>query len=152
MNINISLYIGAASLLLSIALIVWLALLEFRLKKLFSGKKAEDLEDVLASLTEDLRNLNISREKIETYLKETEERLRKSLKQVGFIRFNAFGEMGSSQSFSLAFLDEQGKGAVISALYSREGIRIYAKPIQNYKSEQALTPEEKEAIIKTRSL
>jgi hypothetical protein len=58
--------------------------------------------------------------------------------------------MGSSQSFSLALLDENGSGAVISAIYSREGIRVYAKPIKEGKSEQALTPEEEEAIWKTK--
>lgn len=147
MNINLILYIAIGFFVL---LTAWLGLIELRLKKFFRGKKAGDLEDILKSIAEDLKNLAGHQEKTENYLKEVEERLRKSLKRVGVVRFNPFGESGSNQSFSMAFLDETGSGAVISALYNREGIRIYAKPIREYKSEYTLTPEEEEAIWKTK--
>ncbi len=126
--------------------------MEIRLRKLFRGKKAGDLEEIFHSLSEDLRNLQISREKTEEYLKEAEGRIKKSLKKIGIVRFNPFGEVaGSNQSFSIAFLDENGSGAVISALYIRDKIRTYAKPVEKYKSEYTLTPEEEEAIKKTLS-
>jgi hypothetical protein len=146
MNTNIIFYIAIACFLL---LAAWLGFTEWRLKKLFRGKKAGDLEDVLESIGEDLKNLHISREQVENYLKEVEERLEKSLKQVGIVRFNPFGEAGSNQSFSIALLDERGDGAVISTLYTRDNIKTYAKPIKEYKSEHNLTPEEEEAIKRT---
>jgi hypothetical protein len=133
-----------------VLLAVWLGLMEWRLKKIFRGKKARGLEDVLKSLGEDLKNLHVNQEKTEKYLKEVEERLKKSLKQVGMVRFNPFGESGSNQSFSIAFLDECGNGAVISTLYTRDNIKTYAKPIKEYESEHALTPEEEEAIRRTK--
>ncbi len=146
MNTNIIIYVSIGCIVL---LAVWLGLIELRIKKLFRGKKAGDLEEVMQSLGEDLKNLHISREKTENYLQEVEKRLKKSLKQVGIIRFNPFGESGSNQSFSIALLDEYGDGAVISTLYTRDNIKTYAKPIKEYKSEYTLTPEEKEAIKKT---
>lgn len=146
MNTNIILYVAIACFVL---LAGWLGFTEWRLKKLFRGKKAADLESVLQSLGEDLKNLHISREETENYLKEVEKRLEKSLKQVGIIRFNPFGESGSNQSFSIALLDELGNGAVISTLYTRDNIKTYAKPIKEYKSEHSLTPEEEEAIKRT---
>ncbi len=51
----------------------------------------------------------------------------------------------------MAFLDEGGNGAVISALYTRDNIKVYAKPVQSYKSEYSLTGEENEAIKKTKN-
>ncbi len=148
MNTNLILYIAIACFVL---LAAWMALMELRLKKLFRGKKAGDLETVLQNLGEELKNLSLSREKTDVYLKEVEERLKKSLKQVGVVRFNPFRETGSNQSFSMAFLDEGGNGAVISALYIRDNIKVYAKPVQSYKSEYSLTGEENEAIKKTKN-
>ena len=148
MNTNIFLYIIMGGLLL---LAGWLGYTEWRLKKLFRGKKAADLESILRSFSEDLKNLQTSQKETEDYLKEVEERLKKSLKKVGIVRYNPYGETaGSNQSFSLAFLDEKGNGAVISGLYNRDNIKIYAKPIQEYKSDYTLSEEENEAIWKTK--
>lgn len=149
MNINLILYIAIGFFVL---LAAWLGMIELRLKKFFRGKKARDLEDVLKSISEDLKNLAANQEKTENYLKEVEERLQKSLKKVGIVRFNPFGESGSNQSFSIALLDERGNGAAISTLYNRDNVKVYAKPIQEYKSEYTLTPEEEEAIKKTQSV
>lgn len=151
MNTNIILYIAVGCLVL---LAGWLGYTKWRLKKLFRGKRASDLEDVLEFIGEDLKNLNVNKEKTENYLKEVEKRLKKSLKQVGMVRFNPFGVgsgQGSNQSFSLAFLDEFGDGAVISTLYTRDNIKTYAKPVKEYRSEYNLTPEEEEAIKKTKT-
>ncbi len=148
MNINIFLYITIGCLFL---LAGWLGYTEWRFKKLFRGKKAADLESIFRSFSEDLKNLRLSQEETEDYLKEVEERLKKSLKKVGIVRYNPYGEIvGSNQSFSIAFLDEKGNGAVISTLYTRDNIKTYAKPIKEYKSEHTLTPEENEAIWKTK--
>jgi len=150
MNTNIILYISIGCIAL---LVTWLTVIELRLKKIFRGKKAVDLEEVMQSLGEDLKNLHINREKTENYLKEVEERLKKSLKRVGVVRFNPFegsSGQGSNQSFSIALLDELGDGAVISTLYTRDNIKTYAKPIKGCKSEYTLTPEEEEAIRKNK--
>lgn len=125
---------------------VWVGTMEWRLKKFFRGKKAKDLEEILISLGNDLKKLNASKEEIEKHLEAVERRLRKSVQNINTIRFNPFEDAGSNQSFAIAFLNEYGDGVVISSLYSREGVRVYAKPIKNYQSEYTLSNEEKEAI------
>ncbi len=148
MNTNIVLYIAFGA---TILLAGWLGYTEMRLKKIFRGKKAGDLEDILQNLGEDLKNLQAGQKKVEIYLIEAEERLKKGLKKVGVVRYNPYGGAnGSNQSFSLAFLDEKGNGAVISALYNRENVKVYAKPVHEYKSEYTLSEEENEAIWKTK--
>ena len=125
---------------------VWIWTIEWRLKKFFRGKKAKDLEDVLISLSDELKKLTLSKEEIEGYLETVERRLRKSIQNINTIRFNPFEDAGSNQSFAIAFLNEHGDGVVISSLYSRERVNVYAKPIKNYQSEYTLSDEEKEAV------
>ena len=129
-----------------LALISWIFLIELRLKKFFRGKGAKELEGVLLSLSDDLKKLNVSKEEIEKYLETVEKRLKKSVQGIGIIRFNPFEDAGSNQSFSVAFLNVEGDGVVISSLYSREKVSVYAKPIKNYKSEYSLSEEEKGAV------
>lgn len=47
-------------------------------------------------------------------------------------------------------LNEDGDGVVISSLYSRERMSIFAKPIKNGKSEYELTDEEKKSLAKAK--
>ena len=132
-------------------LAIWMLLLELRLKKLFRGRKAKDLEEVMATLDKELKRLDTSREEIEKYLATAEKRLRKSVQNVGVIRFNPFDDAGSNQSFAIALLDESGNGVVLSGLYSRDKVNVFAKPIEKHISKYTLTNEEKEAIKATSS-
>jgi len=69
------------------------------------------------------------------------------LHKVAVVRFNPFKELGGNQSFAIALLDGNKSGIVISSLHTREGTRVYSKPILEGKSEKyALTEEEKNAI------
>jgi hypothetical protein len=71
-----------------------------------------------------------------------------SLQKVGVVRYNPFNDVGGDQSFSIALLDANNTGFVITSLYSREGTRVFAKPIKAGKSEYPLSEEEEEAIAR----
>jgi len=47
--------------------------------------------------------------------------------KVGVVRYNAFDDVGSDLSFSIALLDDNDNGVVISGIYSRESSTTYAK-------------------------
>jgi hypothetical protein len=53
---------------------------------------------------------------------------------------------GGNQSFSTSFVNENGDGVVISSMYSRDRISIFAKPINKFKSQFETTEEEKQVI------
>lgn len=148
---NNILYFYTATGVITLLLIIWVLSIEFRLKKFFKGKKAQDLESVLNDLNNDLKKLDVSKNEIEKYLQTVERRLKISIQHVGILRFNPYELSGSNQSFAIAFLNENGDGVVISSLYSREGVRTYAKPIKKYASEYALSDEENEAIKKAKT-
>jgi len=125
--------------------------LEIKVYKLLRGKDAKTLEDTIVTLTKETDSLKESRKEIESYLAIVEKRLRRAISGVSTVRFNPFkGTSGSNQSFSTAFLNEEGDGVVVSSLYSREKVSVFAKPLKNNSSEYELTAEEKEAIAKSK--
>ena len=137
--------------LVGIAILVgagWIFATEKRLKRFFVGKKAKDLEDTMIALEENIKVLRKSKEKTEKEIIEINGKLRKSVRGLETIRFNPFPDQGSNQSFAMGILNEDGDGVVLSSLYSREKMSIFAKPIKNKKSEYELTNEEKEVLNK----
>ncbi|MFA5999594.1 MAG: DUF4446 family protein [Candidatus Paceibacterota bacterium] len=127
---------------------VWMVMTEKRLKRFFLGKKAKDLEDTIEILEKNINDLKDAKIKIEKEITEINKKLRKSVRGLETIRFNPFPDQGSNQSFAMGILNEDKDGVVISSLYSRERMSIFAKPIKNGKSEYELTDEEKEALKK----
>ena len=149
---NIKLQIAFFVLIGIIALlgIIWVAITEKRLKRFFLGKKARDLEDAIEILEENMEKLKYATENGEKEITEINQKLKKSIRGLETIRFNPFPDQGSNQSFAIGMLNEEKNGVVISSLYSRERMSIFAKPIKNGKSEYELSAEEKEALEKAR--
>ncbi|MBI5799017.1 MAG: DUF4446 family protein [Candidatus Yonathbacteria bacterium] len=138
--------IALAAIVLTLA--VWVFILERRIKKLLAGKDAQSLESTIGALGADIRALEAFRDATRSYLTRAEERLRRSVQGVETIRFNAFkgnGD-GGNQSFAVALLSENGDGTVISSLYARDRMSVFAKPIKNFTSEFEMTEEEKGAV------
>jgi len=109
-------------------------------------KEPENLKEVLAQFKDLENNFEKLSQDLENFKKESQ----LSLQKVGIVRFNPFSEVGGDQSFSIALLDGNDDGVVITSLYSREGNRIYGKPIKAGQSEYSLSKEEKEAIEKAK--
>lgn len=133
-----------------IFLIAELFRLNSRLKKILLGKQGRDLEESIDLLIKGMENLDSRAEDIENYIIKMDNRLKQSIQKVQTIRFNPFKDQGSNQSFATCFLDEQGNGVVISSLYSRDKVSVYAKPVIKYQSEYELSEEERAAIDKAR--
>ena len=147
---NIKLQI-AFFVFIGIAIIVdffWIVKTESRLRRFFLGKKAKDLEDTIIILEKEIADLKKAKETTEKEIAVINAKLRKSIRGVETVRFNPFPDQGSNQSFAIGMLNEDGDGVVISSLYSRERMSIFAKPVKNKKSEYELTEEEKNALNK----
>ncbi len=102
------------------------------LKEIFNYIK--DLEENIENVSEGLQNVK--------------EMAILSLQKVGIIRYNPFEDAGGDQSFSIALLDANNNGFVITSIYGREGNRVFAKPVKDGKSNYPLSGEEEEAIKK----
>jgi hypothetical protein len=62
------------------------------------------------------------------------------------VRFNPFSDTGSDMSFSLALLNQRATGLVMTGLWGRDEVRLYAKPVDRHESRYILSQEEKQAI------
>ena len=109
-------------------------------------KEPENLEEVLSQFKKLENNFETLSQELENLKKES----KFSVQKVGIVRFNPFSEVGGDQSFSIALLDGNNNGIVITSLYSREGNRVYGKPIKAGVSEYSLSEEEKQAIEKAK--
>lgn len=69
-----------------------------------------------------------------------------SVQHIGLVRFNPFGDVGGDQSFAVALLDGDHDGVILSSIYSRAGVRIYAKFVQHGTASHTLSDEEQAAI------
>ncbi|MBI3633397.1 MAG: DUF4446 family protein [Candidatus Vogelbacteria bacterium] len=139
---NVVYVIGAVAAIL----LVWIVVLELRIKKLLRGKSGDDLEDLIRKTNNDLDALIRSREEVRKDIADIRDRMRHYIRGVKTVRFNPFKDSGSNQSFATAFISDEGDGVVISSLYSRDRVGIYAKPLEDHKSEYELSDEEKRAI------
>ena len=150
-NLGISV-IGAV--VVAAALLVWNIFLQInvsRMRKnqeqLFSGKSGTDLEKVILDHGQNIKELDKDIQDLFGISNKINDLANRSVHKVGVVRFNPFKDLGGDQSFSIALLDGQNNGMVISGLHTREGNRVYAKPVEKGQAvKHPLTEEELEAI------
>ncbi|TCM49471.1 DUF4446 family protein [Kribbella sp. VKM Ac-2568] len=79
-------------------------------------------------------------------LEEARTELRDTLQHLAVVRYDAYGEMSGRLSWSMALLDDNGDGVVLTSINSRNDARSYAKEVKAFESDAKLSPEEEEAI------
>ena len=72
--------------------------------------------------------------------------VRDTISHVGLVRYDAFQDLTGAMSFSLAMLDEQGDGVVITSIAGRNDSRMYAKNITGGRCGPTITEEERAAV------
>jgi len=112
----------------------------FNFKK--EKKEPKDLKEVLKQF----KDLKMDFDKLFREFSDLKASHQFNVQKVGMIRFNPFSEIGGDQSFSVALLDGKDDGVVITSFYTREGNRVYGKPIKKGESQYALSKEEVKAI------
>jgi len=75
-----------------------------------------------------------------------EERLDGAITYRALVRYDAYGELSGHQSASLALLDAERNGVVLSSIAHRDTARLYCKQVLEGRGEHLLSPEEDEAI------
>ena len=64
-------------------------------------------------------------------------------------RYNPYNDTGGDQSFSIAFLDREGNGMIVTSLHTRSGTRVYGKPvILGRPGKYSFSKEEEDTIKK----
>jgi hypothetical protein len=85
-------------------------------------------------------------ERLEERVRRAEERLDGAIAYRALVRYDAYGELSGHQSASLALLDAERNGVVLSSIAHRDTARLYCKQVVDGRGEHLLSPEEDEAI------
>lgn len=121
----------------------WLIIITFFIYRILSRY-------IFSESFKEKRDINSSLEKTELLVKKfgvLEKETLLHTQKVGLVRFNPFSETGGDQSFTLALLDGNDTGVIVSSLHSRDNTRLYAKPVEKGKPKgYDFSKEEQEAI------
>jgi hypothetical protein len=118
-----------------------------RYKRLMRGTRGANLEEQLVETLEACQEIRKRLGQLEDGTNSLVVDQAASLQGVGFVRFDAFSEMGN-MSFALALLNKNKDGVVFCCLASRDDCRLYARQVVEGDSTTPLSKEEKEAIQK----
>ncbi len=146
----------SAGALALVALVVS-CVLALRVRKLRSEQQVvlgatgrEDLVSHATRLHEAFTQLNDRveevAERLEARMGAAEERLDGAIAYRALVRYDAYGELSGHQSASLALLDAERNGVVLSSIAHRDTARLYCKQVVDGRGEHLLSPEEDEAI------
>ncbi|MDR1206623.1 MAG: DUF4446 family protein [Peptococcaceae bacterium] len=117
-------------------------------KELFRGKDAQSLESIILTQVSRVEMLSKSFNDMSHAIQILEKSGRKILKRKGFVRYNAFKDTSGEMSYSLALLDDEGDGFVITGIFSREENRTYVKQIHAWHGEAGSLSEEEELSVR----
>jgi hypothetical protein len=85
-------------------------------------------------------------QRFDSRLAGAEQRLAGAVTHRALVRYDAYNEMSGHQSLSIALLDANRSGIVLSSIHHRDSARLYAKQVTAGNPELALSPEEQEAL------
>lgn len=147
--VYVTIALSVVSIILAVVLIIVLCKLKTlkrRVDSLTRGKDTESLEDIIVSYLERVESLEEGEEITRAALNAIKDNLKITYQKTGLVKYDAFREMSGALSYSLALLDKENNGVLISSMYSREGCYTYAKEIIKGESKINLSEEEAEAL------
>ncbi len=140
------------ALILIAVLLLWNGILTYlylRTRKqnaVFFDDGSKNLRDLVTRAITENKAIHQRAAKIEGSIDQISAIIKNSYQKFAMVRYNPFSDTGGDQSFSLALLDLNNNGFVITSIHGREVNRIYAKQIVGGKSSHNLSAEEEEAI------
>ena len=138
---------AAAVMAAAFAAFAWRELRRVRAAQLvlLGGGKA-DLVDFAVSLQGRIDDLHRAVDEVAAGLARVDRRVDGCVSKTSIVRYDAYSDTGGHQSASLALLDSDRSGVVVTAIQGRDYARIYMKELDRGRAAIALSPEEQEAV------
>ncbi len=137
----------AAGLALVVCLALWRRLAHVKTaQSVVLGSGSGDLLDFAVSLQGRVDDLHRAVDEVAAGLSRVDRRVDGSLTNTAVVRYDAYEGTGGQQSASVALLDANRTGTVLTAIQGRDYARIYVKDLDRGRSSVALSPEEQEAV------
>ena len=113
------------------------------MKKLGNGN---NIEEMLQKYITKVEEVNGKSKEILNYCTRIDRDISLCIKKIGMVRYSAFKDTGSDLSFALALLNDNNDGVLLNGIYSREMSNIYAKQVNQGKTNVKVSDEEKQAL------
>lgn len=135
-----------AQTILCIVLFVQIRRLKKKLTSFTKGKDGGSLEETIAWLTKKSAETDETLAQHKQKLNQLNGRLKTSVRGVSLVYYDAYEGIGGKQSFSLAILDENQNGAIVSSIINRNHSAVYAREVHEGTPLQTLTQEEQQVL------
>lgn len=122
-----------------------------RYLRVFGDERPENIERLIAALHERVDAAVDRFDSFGEHLDALDFKTSQAISRVGLVRFNPFMDTGSDLSFSAALLNDRGDGLILTSLWGRDEVRLYAKPVEEQESRYVLSQEEKQALDMARN-
>lgn len=147
------LYILAALFVLIIILFIMIITafkslnrVEKKYRKLMRGIDNKNLEQLIMGYLDNIddakKETDFMKQKFDELILES----KKCIQKFAIVRYRAFEDVGSDLSFSIALLDGNNNGIIITGIYGRNESTTYAKPIDKGMSRYELSEEENQVL------
>jgi hypothetical protein len=143
-DLIIQIIFGIWLIILSLAFFWIIKTFQKLTKEVKEGNLINVLNKIIATESKNSKGITALKKEI----KRIDDESKIKVQKVGLIRFNPFSELGGDHSFSLALLDGNDTGIIITGLHTRERTRVYIKRIEKGKSRYDLSKEENRALTK----
>lgn len=135
-------------LLIIIVIITYASLnkLENRYRKLMRGVNNKNLEEMVLSYLDKIDEAKEENQLMKQMYEQISGELKTCIQKTSMIRYKAFDDVGSDLSFSIALLDGNNNGVILTSIYGRNESTTYAKPIDKGISRYDLSEEENKVL------
>lgn len=114
--------------------------------KIVKGSDGENIEELLIEIGSQVDRLTSQINIADRDIKALENKSLFAIQKVEMIRYDAFDEMGSEQSYSLALLDGHNTGLIMTSIFGRDYSSSFIKPIEKGESVYKLSVEEMQVL------
>ena len=150
---NIQIYITLGVSLIVIIFLVILIVqhrsirkLKKQYRKMMRGVNNRNLEELVADYLDKVEFIDGKFQSLKDELNNQDNKIKGCIQKTSIIRYRAFEDVGSDLSFSIALLDRQNDGIMLTGIYGRSESTTYAKPIDKGISRYELSEEEKKVL------
>ena len=141
-----------AAVALVLVVVMWGALREVRREqRVLLGEGSTDLVQFVVALQGRIDDLHGAVDEVAVGLSRVDRRVDGALGKIAVVRYDAYEAHGGHQSSTVALLDAERTGVVVSAIQGRDYARIYVKELDRGRAAIALSPEEEEAVQRAMS-
>lgn len=120
--------------------------IESAYRRTFRVGRGKILEDLITENLSIMEEASSVAKEVAAKMEQLESDMARAIQNVGMVRYRAFKDMGPELSFSLALLDANKDGVILTNIFGGSNCSVYSKPVKDGKSDFLLSLEEKEAL------